>query len=133
MNEARGVLVKLQQGALAAEHQGLINQAIDLVSDAIHELLAVDTVLLELQIDNGILQSKLEAVENWQRRISQYEMHETAAGALVFRRRSLPQHYACPRCTESSQQIQILQPMQDQWRGHYRCPGCSESYPFEQR
>ncbi len=133
MNDARGMLVKLQKGTLAAEHQVLIRQALDLVSDAIQELLAVDTVLLELQVDNGILQSELEAVKNWQRRIAQYEMHETAAGAMVFRRRALPQHYACPRCTESSQQIQILQPMEDQWRGRYRCPACSESYPFEQR
>ncbi len=133
LTDARGLLVKLQQSTLAEEHRSLVHRVMEVVSDAILRLFAVDSALFGLQEENTILQSKLDAAEDLERRIGQYEIHQTAAGATVYRYRYLPQYYACPRCTESSQQIHILQPMEDHRRGDYRCPGCSESYPFEQR
>ena len=133
LTEARGLMVILRESTLADEQQALVDQVMKVVSDAIHKLFAVDSALFALQEENSILQGALDAVSDLERRIGQYEIHQTAAGATVYRYRYLPQYYACPRCTESSQQIQILQPVEDHPCGDYRCPGCSESYPFEQR
>ena len=129
--EAREFLVKLQQTTVAdGGDQALVKQMTDVVSDVILKLFEVDSALLGLQEENAILQGALDAVSDLERRIGQYELHQTAAGATVYRYRYLPQYYACPRCAESSRQIHILQPVEDHPSGDYRCPGCAESYPF---
>ena len=77
------------------------------------------------------LESKLAEIQDWEKRISQYELTETAGGAVVYKYTKKPEHYICPSCI-SKKVIQILQDNRTH-TGKYRCVGCGAEFPINPR
>lgn len=132
LTQARGFLCELQQGQLSERHQGLVTQALDFVGDAQDRLSHVQARIIELQDENRALNDKLRAVENWQARREQYEFVKAAAGGIVLQSSTAADfdHYACPTCAETKEQIHPLQPA-GKYSGNLQCPGCEKYYSIE--
>ena len=84
--------------------------------------------LYHLQTENSELKQSLADMEEWETRLSEYELVKTSGGAVVYQFNGDPQHYACPNCLEKKQ-IHILQDTRN-LGGHYRCVSCEAEYPI---
>jgi predicted RNA-binding Zn-ribbon protein involved in translation (DUF1610 family) len=59
---------------------------------------------------------------------SNYELVETEGGAVVYKSKTGPDHFACPSCFNN--EIQILQDRRVV-SGIFDCPGCKASFPVK--
>ena len=59
---------------------------------------------------------------------SDYELVKTEGGAVVYKSKAEPAHFACPSCFKS--EIHILQDRRNV-SGLFICPGCKTAYPVE--
>lgn len=87
--------------------------------------------LFQLQEERGQLQSQLTAAQGWNERFGRYELANTPGGAIVFRFKGEPAHFACPSCV-NKQEIHVLQDNRT-FSGKYRCTGCESEYPVQLR
>jgi hypothetical protein len=54
--------------------------------------------MFRLQAENEQLRQQLKAKEDWENQKSQYQLEQTAGGAVVWVFTGAPKHYACPSC-----------------------------------
>ncbi|MFV8598549.1 hypothetical protein [Ralstonia pseudosolanacearum] len=85
--------------------------------------------MFELQDENKRLKEQLAEAEEWRAKVLQYELVTTAGGAVVYRFKGQPEHYACPSCF-GSKQLHILQTRRTR-HGNYTCTGCKTDFPVE--
>jgi len=108
-----------------------VNEAIEKVGEAQDALFQMREEMFRLQEENRSLRDSIAENENWEKRLSTYELVETSGGAIVYKSTSSVKHFACPSCVEK-QEIQILQDRQVM-SGAYDCPGCGKSFPVKPR
>ncbi|MAO11929.1 hypothetical protein [Marinobacter sp.] len=108
-----------------------VNEAIAKVGEAQDALFQMREEMFRLQEENRLLKDSIAENENWEKRLSAYELTETSGGAIVFKSNSGVDHFACPSCAEK-REIQILQDRRVV-SGDYDCPGCGKSFPVKPR
>lgn len=106
------------------------------IADALDKLGGVQDTLFELrnalstlQDDNRELKDRLHSQDAWQGRAAEYALFQTSGGAIVWRSRTLPEHYSCPACFEA-RKINFLQDTND-FYGMFNCPGCEAKYKIK--
>lgn len=123
-------LMGLKELGLSAQHSEVVDAAIDQMREAQDRVNTVHGDLIELREENHALRHTIEEHDNWQARLAQYELVQTAGGAQVFQNDNSPDHhYACPACVEN-QRIGVLQNMQVV-SGRWQCPSCSFNYQVD--
>jgi predicted RNA-binding Zn-ribbon protein involved in translation (DUF1610 family) len=127
LNQARGLLKQLQQSKLSSQHEALVREAMDVVSDATERLLGIHSGLLELQQENAALKAMIEKARSWETRLAQYPLVKAPGGGLILQSKQPIDHFACPTCAETDKEIHVLQPGSD-WGGDYHCRKCDASY-----
>lgn len=120
----------------AAKSLANYNELVAAVSDVNGKLMEATGVALtsqekqsQLQARVNELEKKLEEVEDWNKRIGRYQLHEFPTGALAFALKpemaeSEPQHYICANCADR-RHISRLQPTSN--RTNLICHPCNLS------
>jgi hypothetical protein len=85
LGQARGFLRELQQGRLSDQHQLLVQQALDVVSDASDRLYQIQTEQIALLQQNAELSKSLAEIADWNSRIAQYDLVKAPGGGIVYR------------------------------------------------
>jgi predicted RNA-binding Zn-ribbon protein involved in translation (DUF1610 family) len=101
------------------------------LGEAQDTLFSMREELFSLQTENETLKKAASETETWESKFSQYELHKTAGGAVVYLFNAEPQHYACPSCIENKS-IHILQDNRTM-SGKFRCVSCEAEYPIKQK
>jgi predicted RNA-binding Zn-ribbon protein involved in translation (DUF1610 family) len=100
-------------------------EVIDKLGDAQDTLYQLRDELLTVQTDNADLKRQIAEADEWKRTAAHYELVKTAGGAIVYKFKGSPEHYACPNCMGAKR----ITPLQDNrtMSGKYRCtnPGCN--------
>jgi hypothetical protein len=87
--------------------------------------------LFRLQADNESLRKKQNDADSWAARLAEYELRQTAGGAIVYVFRGEPLHYVCPSCV-NKKEVHLLQDNRTV-SGKFRCTGCANEYPINPR
>src|SRR5262249_23659680 len=110
------------------ESREKINAALKQIWTVQDTLFKIREDMFRLQAENEQLRQQLKAKEDWENQKSQYQLEQTAGGAVVWVSTGAPKHYACPSCF-SKATIQILQDRRVM-AGVFDCPGCKVAYPI---
>lgn len=100
-------------------------EVIEKLGDAQDTLYLLRDELLNVQTDNADLKRQIAEADEWKATAAQYEMVKTEGGAIVYKFKGTPEHYACPNCVGGKR----ITPLQDNrtQSGKYRCtnPSCN--------
>jgi len=107
-----------------------INEALEKLGAFQDSLFYLREELSKLQAENYELKEKLKTAEDWNAKLNQYELKETAGGAVVYWSKGEPRHYICPNCM-NKKEIQILQGRKGSMSGDLNCPGCNKEFPVK--
>ena len=113
---------------IEAEAKQRVGEVMSKLGDAQDALFSMREELFTLQTENKKLRDQVAESENWNEILSQYELVKSSGGAVVFKFKGEPGHYACPSCI-SVKSIQILQDNRTM-SGKYRCVKCGAEYPI---
>jgi predicted RNA-binding Zn-ribbon protein involved in translation (DUF1610 family) len=113
---------------IEAEAKQRVGEVMSKLGDAQDALFSMREELFTLQTENKKLRDQVAESENWNEILSQHELVKTSGGAVVFKFKGEPEHYACPSFT-SVNSIQILQDNRTM-SGKYRCVKCGAEYPI---
>ena len=132
LSAARKFLKELKQGKLSKEHQGIVEQALEVVNDGQEKLADMQAKIIDLQQDNQSLTEDLKSLNNWNERRDQYSLVKTEVGGIVLKSNdeTVP-HFACPSCAEMHREIHILQRVST-YTADGRCPRCGNCFEIEQ-
>lgn len=106
-----------------------INEALEKIGGIQDTLFFLREELSRIQNENAALKGKLNEIEAWEVRFAEYQLEETEGGAVVYKYKGQPTHFACPNCV-NKKEIQILQDRRVV-AGIYDCPGCDKSFPVK--
>ncbi len=131
LKASKQLLTSMFDAKVHAEAKPKILAALEQLGAAQDTLYAMRDELFKVQTKNEELRRDLEANEAWKAAASQYQMHQTAGGAVVYQYAAMPMHYACPSCFNKKE----IQPLQDNRTisGKFRCAGCAAEYPINPR
>lgn len=110
------------------EARSKITEALTKLGEAQDTLFQLREELFSLQADNAKLQRSIDQHNAWKERLAGYELAKTAGGAVVYRFKGEPEHYACPSCV-NNQHLHILQDNRTN-SGKFRCTGCDKEFPI---
>ena len=110
-----------------AEAAPKIQAALNQLGEAQDTLFALREELFRLQGENDRLRQEISATKSWEEKLSGYELTNTAGGAIVYKYKGTPEHFACPNCA-NKHEIQILQDLGGR-AGTFLCNGCKSRYP----
>jgi hypothetical protein len=128
---AKDSLSTLIQGKVEIEAQARISEALTKLGDAQDALFQLRDELFTMQAETARLKAEIDRTNNWKDRLSSYELVKTAGGAVVYRFKGNPEHFACPSCV-NGQKLEILQDNRTM-SGKFRCSGCTNEYPINPR
>jgi len=126
---AKDTLSGILRAKVESEVQTRISEVMEKLGQAQDTLFNMREELFHLQTENANLRRDIEAQQNWQERLSQYQLTETAGRAVVYQSKTTPMHYVCPSCIEK-REIQILQDRRVA-SGSFDCPGCKVKFPVK--
>lgn len=124
---AKDSLTTLVQGKIEAESQEKILGALEKLGMAQDALFQMRDELFTLQAENLQLKNEIERHNSWNERLASYALVKTAGGAVVYKFKGEPEHFACPSCA-NNQKLEILQDNRTM-SGKFRCTGCEAEYP----
>jgi NAD-dependent SIR2 family protein deacetylase len=128
---AKDSLTTLVQGKIEVESQAKILDALEKLGTAQDALFQMRDELFTLQAENLQLQKEIERHNSWNERLTSYALVKTAGGAVVYKFKGEPEHFACPSCA-NNQKLEILQDNRTM-SGKFRCTGCEAEYPVKPR
>ncbi len=133
LRAARDALRGLRQSNLSDAHKQVVEDALDQLADAQDRIGDVQAESIALREENAKLRQDIAELDNWEERLSAYELIATPAGGRVYRATSegAPEHYACPACIEAKS-IHVLQDDRVM-SGTFSCPSCKARYPVRTR
>lgn len=111
---------------IASDSTIKINEAVKKVADAQQTLYLLRDELFKLQDENRELKTTIHEFKLQNDQLSLYELFQSVGGAMVYKYKSEPVHFACPSCF-SKKSIEILQNL-DNGFGDYSCSGCKSTY-----
>jgi len=126
---AKESLSTLIQGKIEIESREKVTAALDNLGKAQDTLFEMRDELFSLQTENNKLKQELEKQNNWTERINSYELTKTDGGAVVYKFKGQPDHFACPSCI-NGHKLEILQDNRTM-SGKFRCVSCQAEYPIK--
>jgi predicted RNA-binding Zn-ribbon protein involved in translation (DUF1610 family) len=126
---ARSALDGLVDKKAGQKASQAITEAMDKLGQAQDVMFQLREALATYQEENISLRESIRSMEDWEKRISTYELQSTPGGAVVYRSSQGVEHFACPSCTEN-REIQILQDRRV-YSGEYQCPKCQACYTIK--
>jgi hypothetical protein len=129
LKAAKDILGVLFDAKVDAEAKPKILEALQKLGEAQDTLFALREELFSLQTTNGQLRQEIADSKTWQSTASQYDLVKTAGGAVVYKFKGEPEHFACPSCF-NLKQVHILQTNRTM-SGKFRCTGCSSEFPVD--
>ena len=105
-----------------------VNEAVKKVGEAQDTLYELREELFKLQEENNNLKQVISKEDDWNQRLSKYELFETEGGAVVYKAIEGTAHYICPSCVAKKE----IHPLQDRRvvAGVFDCPGCGKHFPI---
>ena len=131
LKAAKDILGVLFEAKVDAEAKSKILEAQTRLGEVQDALFVLREQLSELQGDRDTLRSELADAKAWEDRATAYELSSTQGGAVVYKFKRQPEHFACPSCF-NKHEVHILQDNRVM-AGTYRCPGCSSNFPVGKR
>jgi hypothetical protein len=128
---AKDSLTTLAEGKIERESQTKVLEALSKLGAAQDALFQLRDELFTLQSENVQLKGEIERHNTWNERLAAYDLVQTSGGAVVYKFKSSPEHYACPSCV-NSRKLEILQDNRT-LSGKFRCMGCENEYPINPR
>jgi len=110
-----------------AEAKNRIYEAQAKLGNVQDALFSMREEMFALQDENKTLRAQIAEFGAWDAKAKEYELTTTQGGAVVYRFKGQPEHYACPSCFQSKQ-IHILQTTR-KISGHFMCTGCDKAFP----
>jgi hypothetical protein len=107
-----------------------VNDAFGQVASVQAGLLDAQQKLMDQQGEIRDLRCQIEKFTSWEKRANNYEMVQTAGGAIVWKSLSGLDHYACPLCFENSK-LTILQFGGSGYSGTWDCKTCEKSFRLD--
>jgi regulator of replication initiation timing len=107
-----------------------INEILEKIGPIQDTLFDLREELFRLQTENTQLKEKLKENEDWERKLAEYQLTETAGGAVVYQFKGELKHYICPSCL-NKKEIHILQDTRTMGGG-FNCPGCNKLFRIKQ-
>jgi predicted RNA-binding Zn-ribbon protein involved in translation (DUF1610 family) len=129
LKSAKDILGVVFDAKVDAGAKEKISEALLKMGEAQDMLFALREELFRLQDSNNQLKNELAESQSWQRTANSYELAKTTGGAVVFKFKGEPEHFACPSCF-NKKQVHILQTNRTM-SGKYRCTGCTAEFPIE--
>ena len=131
LQAAKDILITLFDAKVDSEANSKILEAQRRLGEVQDALFMLREKLAELQEERENLCKELASAQGWTDTAGKYELHQTSGGAVVFRYKEHPEHFACPSCY-NKKQIQILQD-NHVLHGTFGCPGCNTNYPVKNK
>lgn len=128
---AKDSLSTVIQGKIEVESQAKVLAALEKLGAAQDALFELRDELFTLQAENMRLKQELERDNTWNERFGAYELAKTAGGAIVYKFKGQPEHFACPSCA-NNRKLELLQDNRTM-SGKFRCTGCEAEYPINPR
>ncbi len=116
----------LHTKTIDSESKKKVEEALEKFGDIQNALYSLREENFSIQTKNEELRKKLSTYENWEEKISSYELTESPGGAIAYYFKDDPQHYACPSCANNKHELHIL-PNGD-CIGQSACPGCKTPF-----
>jgi len=129
LKTAKDILGVLFDAKVDAEAKPKILEALQKLGEAQDTLFALREELFSLQTSNNQLRQEIADFKAWKDTLALYELAKTSGGAVVYKFKGQPEHFACPSCF-NSKQVHILQTSRTM-SGKYRCTGCASDFPIE--
>lgn len=129
LKAAKDILTTLFDAKVDSEAKPKILEAQSKLGEVQDALFILRERLSELQQERDELRNELAATQAWQVKSSEYELSTSPGGAVVYKYKGQPDHWACPSCF-NKQEIQILQDNRNM-AGTYLCNGCRGNYPVK--
>jgi hypothetical protein len=126
---AKDSLTALAQGKIEVESQAKVLAALEKLGAAQDVLFQMRDELFSLQAENLRLQQEIERNNTWKERLASYELVKTTGGAVVYKFKGEPEHFACPSCL-NIQKLEILQNKRNM-SGNFHCSGCAADFPVD--
>ena len=125
---ARKLARELSQSQLSDRHQKIVNDLLEVITDGQERLTGLQQRIIDLQDENRALNDELRSASTWSERLEEYELAETPVGGFVYKSVGEgAEHYACPRCIESTKEIHVLQ-LTGKYSGQSKCPNCDNEF-----
>ncbi len=128
---AKDSLTTLVQGKIEVESQAKVMAVLEKLGAAQDALFEMRDELFRLQAENMQLKQEIERNNTWKERLGSYELTKTSGGAVVYKFKGQPEHFACPSCA-NNHQLEILQDNRTM-SGKFRCTRCEAEYPINPR
>jgi len=125
----KNILNSLLDIKVESEAKERVNEVMSKLGEAQDTLFSMREELFRLQTDNENYRKQIEKSDNWENKLSQYELVTTSGGAVVYKFKENPEHYICPSCV-SKHMVEILQDNRT-ISGKYRCVGCKSEFPIK--
>ena len=129
LKAVKDILGAIFDAKVDAEVRTRITEALAKLGTAQDTLFELREELFTLQSKNNELRQEIADAKSWQSQADQYTLVKTAGGAVVYKFKGQPEHFACPSCF-MKKEIQILQTNRT-YSGKYRCTGCTSEFPVE--
>lgn len=129
LKTAKDVFSGLAGLKVETETLSKINDAVKKFGEAQDALFQLREELFQLQEEKNTLKKQLAESKSWENKISQYTLAKTQGGAVVYKSKDEPIHYACPSCV-NKHELQFLQE-EGGYSGDSICPGCGIRFPVE--
>ncbi len=126
---AKDALSSLMKLSIDTKSLAKVNEASEKLGATQDILYKMREELFKLQDENRSLKDKIESLNRWDEQLNKYELFETEGGAVVYKFKGKPLHYACPSCIEKKE-VHILQDRRV-LASTYQCPNCNVSFPVK--
>lgn len=126
---AKDVFSAVQEMKVETATLEKINAATKCVGEAQDTIFEMREMLIKLQDANLKLKAEIAALDQWNSRLSSFELTKTEGGAVVYKTISGLDYFVCPSCIENRQ----IHPLQDMhvMSGEFRCPSCKANFPIQ--
>jgi regulator of replication initiation timing len=112
-----------------AEVKDQVDEVLSKLGEAQDTLFTMREELFRLQAENNTLQSQLNESTKWDEKFASYQLEKTIGGAIVYKSKFEPEHFACPSCIENKG-IHILQDKRTR-SGEFSCSNCQAKFPIK--
>lgn len=127
----KDILTSLFDAKVESESKPKILEAQAKLGEIQDSLFLLRERLAELQQERDQLRQDLVGAKDWQSKENLYVLSSTSGGAVVYKFKGQPEHYACPSCF-NKREIHILQDNRV-LAGTFRCTGCESNYPIKNK
>lgn len=98
------------------------------LADLIGALAETKMEIASIQEENMELRNKLKQKSEYESKKNNYVLIESGKGTFLYKSKSEPEHYICPRCLENNSEFHIIQLAVYGMSEVNRCPSCDTKY-----